>query len=83
MAALTLITARETDIDSERMARLPRLHAAASERANQPFRMAILPGRAWRNRPVTNAHGTKPPGENLAIDPVAIPNRVFGRAFPL
>jgi hypothetical protein len=24
-----------------------------------------------------------PPGENLAIDPVTIPNQVFGRAFPL
>jgi hypothetical protein len=33
MAALTLITARETDIDSERMARLPRLHAAAYNRS--------------------------------------------------
>jgi hypothetical protein len=53
------------------------------ERANQPFRMPILPGRAWRNRPITNARGTKPPGENLAIDPVTIPNQVFGRAFPL
>jgi hypothetical protein len=36
-------------------------------RANQPFRMPILPWRAWRNRPITNANGTKPPGENLRI----------------
>jgi hypothetical protein len=26
------------------------------ERANQPFHMAILPGRAWRNWPIANAH---------------------------
>jgi hypothetical protein len=42
------------------------------ERANQPFRMSILPWRAWRGWPVTNAHGAKPPGKTFAIDPVAI-----------
>jgi hypothetical protein len=31
------------------------------DRANQPFRMAILPWRLWRGWPVANAHGTKPP----------------------
>jgi hypothetical protein len=42
------------------------------ERANQPFRMSILPWRAGRGWAVTTAHGTKPSGENLAIDPVTI-----------
>jgi hypothetical protein len=42
------------------------------DRANQPFRMSILPWRAGRGWPVRNAHGTKPPGENFAIDPVTI-----------
>jgi hypothetical protein len=28
--------------------------------------MPILPWRAWRNRPVPNARGTKPPGEKFA-----------------
>ena len=46
------------------------------DRANQPFRMPILPWRAWRNWPVTNAHGAKPPGKNFAIDPVAITNDI-------
>jgi hypothetical protein len=28
------------------------------DRANQAFRVAVLPWRAWRNRPIPNAHGT-------------------------
>ena len=52
------------------------------DRANQPFRMSILPWRAGRGWPVTNAHGTKPPGENLAIDRVAIADDVIRRPFP-
>ena len=53
-----------------------------AERANQPFRMPVLPWRARRNWPVTNAHGPKPPGENVAVNRVTIPNQVFGRVFP-
>jgi len=49
--------------------------ALLPERANQPFRMANLPWRAGRNRPVTNARGTKPAGENRATDRVSIPNQ--------
>jgi hypothetical protein len=41
-------------------------------RANQPFRMSILPWRAGRSWPVSNAHGTKSPGEKFAIDSVAV-----------
>jgi hypothetical protein len=44
--------------------------AFSPDRANQPFRMSILPWRAGRSWPVTNAHGTKSPGENFAIDRV-------------
>ena len=32
--------------------------------------------------PVTNAHGTKPPGENFAIDPVTIADDVAWIPFP-
>src|ERR1700732_551402 len=53
--------------------------AGASQSA---VRMSILPWRAWRSWPVTNAHGTKPPGENLAIDRVAITDDVLRRPFP-
>ena len=56
--------------------------AFSPDRANQPFRMSILPWRAWCSWPVTNAHGTKPPGENLAIDRVAITDDVLRCPFP-
>ncbi len=52
------------------------------DRANQPFRMSILPWRAGRGWPVTNAHGAKPPGENLAIDPVTIADEIAWIPFP-
>jgi hypothetical protein len=56
--------------------------AFPAERANQPFRMPVLPGRARRDGAVTNAHGPEPPGENFAVNRVTIPNQVFGRLFP-
>ena len=56
--------------------------AFPSDRANQPFRMSILPWRAGCGWPVTNAHGTKPPSENFAVDPVAIADDVPRWAFP-
>jgi hypothetical protein len=58
------------------------IKAFPPHRANQPFRIPILPWRARRNWPVTNAHSPKPPGENLAIDPVAIAHDVAWRPFP-
>ena len=53
-----------------------------SDRANQPFRMAILPWRLRRGWPVTNAHRAKPPGENFAVDPVAIADDVARCRIP-
>ena len=52
------------------------------DRANQPFRMSVLPWRARRDWPVTNAHGAKPPSKNPAIDPVAIADDVAWCPFP-
>jgi len=43
-----------------------------SDRANQPFRMSILPWRLGRGWSVANARGAKPPGEKFAQDQVAI-----------
>ena len=37
------------------------------DRANQPFRMPILPWRPRRSWPVTNARSAKPPDENFAV----------------
>src|SRR5450631_210548 len=52
------------------------------DRADQPFRMAILPWRLGRGWPVANAHSAKPPGENSAIDRIAIADDVLRRPFP-
>ena len=52
------------------------------DRANQSFRMAILPWRLRRGWPVADAHGTKPPGENFAIDRIAIADDVLWHPFP-
>jgi hypothetical protein len=51
----------------------------ASDGADQPFRMSILPWRVRRGRPVANAHRMKTPFEYLAVDAVAydIPRCVF------
>jgi hypothetical protein len=53
-----------------------------SDRANQPFRMAILPWRSRRGWPVTNAYSAKPPGKKFTIDPLAIADEVPRWAFP-
>jgi hypothetical protein len=58
------------------------IKAFLSERANQPFRMSILPWGAWHNWLVTNAHCAKPPAENRALDPVAIAGNVACCPFP-
>jgi len=52
------------------------------DRADQPFRMSVLPWRAWRGWPVSNIHGTKLPGKNLAIDRVAIADDVPRHRLP-
>jgi hypothetical protein len=47
------------------MAKVPFAHhhdmvkALASDRSDQPFNMTVLPRRAWRDRPVSNAHGAQ------------------------
>jgi hypothetical protein len=64
-------------IGKEHMAQMPlakhdeMIKAFASDRADEPFRMSILPWRSSRSRSVTNSHRTKTPFEYLAIDAVA------------
>ena len=53
------------------------IKAFLSDRSNQPFAISILPRRSWRYRPVTNAHGVKPPFEYLAIDAISISNEIL------
>ena len=52
------------------------------DRANQSFRMSILPWRSRRGGPVPNAHGAKPPFEYLAVDTVTIADDVPWHRLP-
>src|SRR5215468_7087548 len=54
----------------------------ASDRANQPFDMPVLPRCAWRDRPVANAHGLQPPGDRGAIRGVAVTDEVARCLIP-
>ncbi len=58
------------------------IKAFLSDRADQPFSMSVLPWRARRGWPVTNAHGAKPPFEKRAVDAVAITDDILRRGLP-
>jgi hypothetical protein len=58
------------------------VEALAPDRANQPFNMTVLPRRAWRDRPVANAHGSQPPGDRGAIRGVAVTDEVARCLIP-
>src|SRR3954462_14173922 len=57
------------------------IKALASDRADQPFGMAVLPRRSRCCWSVTNTHGTKPAREPLAVDPVAITDEILRRVL--
>src|SRR3954451_13478270 len=58
------------------------IKALPADRADQPFGMAVLPRRSRRCRSVANAHGANAPSERLAIDPIAITDKVLRRVLP-
>ena len=58
------------------------IKALPSDRADQPFGMAVLPRRSRRCRSVANAHGANAPSERLAIDPIAITDKILRRVLP-
>src|SRR4051794_5064516 len=58
------------------------IKALASDRADQSFRIAVLPRRSRLCRSVANAHRANAPNECLAVDAVAITNEVLRRALP-
>ena len=58
------------------------IKAFPSDRPNQPLTIAILPRRPRRGRPIPNAHRTKAPGEDLAINAVPIANEIAWPLFP-
>ena len=58
------------------------IQALSPDRADQPLRMAILPGRPRRRWSVPNAHGSKTPRYGMAIRGISVPNEVSGRLLP-
>src|SRR5258708_5744948 len=53
-----------------------------SDRADEPLRVSVLPGRPWRDRPIPYTHCSKPLDDNLAIDAIAIANDISWRLLP-
>src|SRR5258705_2815023 len=56
--------------------------ALASDRSDQPFGEAVLPGRARGDGLVTNADGTKPAFDEHAVDPIPIAEQVARGLIP-
>ena len=75
-------------IQSEQVAKVPLaehhdiIQAFPSDRADQPFSIAILPWRTRRGRPVTNAHRPKATDEHIAVDGIAVAHQVLRCCFP-
>src|SRR6201987_3951792 len=58
------------------------IETLATDRSDQPFSKAILPGRGWCNRFVPNAHGSQSACDNGAVDPIAVPDHIAGSPVP-
>src|SRR5207244_8027430 len=56
--------------------------ALASDRSDQPFGKAVLPGRAWGDGLVTDAHGAQSVRDGSAIDAIPITDQVARRLSP-
>src|SRR6478609_5943015 len=48
------------------------IDAFPADRTDQPFSISVLPWRARRRRPITNAHGSKSSDEDLTIGAIEI-----------
>src|SRR5260221_704833 len=58
------------------------IQAFSTDRADEPFGMAILPSRTWRGRVVADAHGSKTTTGCWPVRPVAIPKQIARRLIP-
>ena len=53
--------------------------AVPSDRTDDPFRTAVLPWRAWRDRSIANAHRPNAPDEDVTVGAVAVTDEVSRR----
>src|SRR5882672_48781 len=58
------------------------VQALAPDRSDQPFGKAVLPGRGWCGRLVSDAHGAQSACDNAAIDPISIADEVARSFIP-
>src|SRR6478609_11841534 len=58
------------------------IEAFSSDRADQSFRIAVLPRRSRRCRSVANAHRSSASGKCLSVDAVPITNQVSRHCLP-
>ena len=58
------------------------IQAFSSDRADQSFRIAVLPRRSRRCRSVANAHRSSASGKCLSVDAVPITNQIGRHCLP-
>ena len=54
----------------------------ATDRADEPLYMTVLPWRARRDRSVPGAHGLEPSGDDGAVGAISVTNEVSRRLIP-
>src|SRR4029453_4089635 len=58
------------------------IQALPADRADQPFRMAILPGGVRRNRVIPDAHRHKTAPDSMTVAGIAVANEIGRRLVP-
>jgi hypothetical protein len=57
------------------------IQAFTSNRTHQPLDVGVLPGRAWGDQLLLDAHPLKPLHEGRAVKAIPIPQQILGRGF--
>ena len=58
------------------------IQAFAPDRADEPFNVSVLPGRAGRSWSVPDAYGSKTSRYHIALRNIFVPNEVLGCMIP-
>src|SRR4029077_10264704 len=58
------------------------IQALPTDRADQPLRVSVLPGRTRRRWSVPDPHGSKASRYGLAVASIAVTNEMSGRLIP-
>ena len=58
------------------------INALPSDRADEPFRVPILPRRARRRRSIPDSQRPNPAGRYFAVDCITIPKEISRRFLP-